>query len=62
MNLVKFWRSAFLGQHGTRMLSMKKLGRICPVSEKIDGVEAPSSLKARFSNIYVSLNRDTKPE
>lgn len=37
MNLMKYWRSAFLGQ-----LSMKKLGRICPVSEKIDGVEDPS--------------------
>lgn len=43
-------------------LSMKKLGRTWPVSEKIDGIEAPSSLKARFRNIYVSLDRDMKPD
>lgn len=43
-------------------LSMKKLRRTWPVSEKIDGIEAPSSLKARFRNIYVSLDRDMKPD
>lgn len=43
-------------------LSMKKLGRTWPVSEKIDGIEAPSSLKARFRNIYISLDRDMKPD
>lgn len=43
-------------------LSMKKSRRIWPVSEKIDGIEAPSSLKARFRNIYVSPDRDMKPD
>lgn len=45
-----------------RYLSMKKSGRTWPVSEKIDGIEAPSSLKARSRNIYVSLGRDMKPD
>lgn len=40
----------------------KKTGRIWSVSGKIDGVEAPSLLKARFRNIYVSLDRDMKPD
>lgn len=43
-------------------LSMKKSGSIWPVSEKIDGIEAPSSLKARFRNTYISLDRDMKPD
>ena len=43
-------------------LSMKKSGRIWPVSEKIDGIETPSSLKARFRKIYISLDRDIKPD
>lgn len=40
----------------------KKTGRIWPVSEKIDGLKAPSLLKARFRSIYVSLDRDMKPD
>lgn len=43
-------------------LSMKKLGRIWSISEKRDGIEAPSSLEARFRDIYVSLDRDMKPD
>lgn len=55
-----------MGQHGTRILlfylSLGELGRIWPVSEKMDGSEALSSLKARFRSIYVSLGRDLKPD
>lgn len=42
--------------------SMRESGRIWPVSEKIDGFEALSSLKARFRSIYVSLGRDLKSD
>lgn len=57
---MKYWQSAFMGQHGS--FSMRELGRIQPVSEKIHGFEALSSLKARFRSIYVSLGRDLKPD
>lgn len=63
---MKYWES----QCGTEWdqdtqlcyLSMRESGRICPVSEKIDGFEVLSSLKVRFRSIYIPLGRDLKPD
>lgn len=41
---------------------MKESGGIWPVSEKINGFEALSSLKVRFRSTHISLGRDLKPD